>query len=198
LRKRIWSTLIAVAVLSVVLVVAVLGKGTSGSSIEVNPAASSSDVVIVAPAPHYLTAPPFFLNNTHKTTQIYLEAANASYGLSESDFDPDVHFTVSDNATILVVKGTIRSDYTTQEIIEFSHEGVTSCVVGLDIYLHDAQGNFVNTLNRGNPFRGCIEISLGGGEESNFEVAFAVPLQNVLNVTSFAVYVSYLDPFSIY
>jgi hypothetical protein len=144
---------------------------------------------------YYLTSPPNFPNNSYKITKIYLENATLWYGYSNEKLDADIEFDVPDGMFFFMVNGTIRNDYTGSEIVTSSQEGVSDCTIGLDIYLYDAQGNFISTLNRGNPFRGCYEVSLISSEEANFKVAFAVPEKNVAH---FEVYIRYLDPLPLF
>jgi hypothetical protein len=139
---------------------------------------------------HYLTAPPFYPNNSYKTTKIYLESAYLWSGISTTISAADI-FTNPKGTSLFTVNGTVRNDYSTEEILKLSKEGINTCYVGLDIYLYDAQGNYVNTLSRGNTFRGYYEMNLKGGEEANFEVAFAAASPDI---ASFEVYVNYLDP----
>ncbi len=163
---------------------------TNEVSQSVNPPASA----ITAVGSYYLTSPPNFPNNSYKITKIFLETAALWYGYSNEKLDADIEFDVPDGMSFFMVNGTIRNDYTGSEIVALAKEGVSSCTIGLEIILYDYQGNFISTLNRGNPFRGCYQISLISGEESNFKAAFAVPE----NVASFEIYVRYLDPLPLF
>jgi hypothetical protein len=144
---------------------------------------------------YYLTSPPIFPNNSYKITKIFLENATLWYGYSNEKLDADIEFGVPDGMSFFMVNGTIRNDYTGSEIVALAKEGVSTCTIGLDIILYDDQGNFISTLNRGNPFRGCFQVSLISGEEANFKVAFAVPEKNV---AYFEIYIRYLDPIPLF
>ncbi len=189
LKKRVWLTLASVATASIVILAAFLASAATDPQGQV--------VGLPRLEPRYLVTPPFYPDNAYKTTKIYLTNASCYEGSSlTNEALKDLNFNVGADAYLVLVNGTIRNDYTTEEIIALSHEGVSDIVVGLDIYLYDEQGNFVNAVTRGNPMRGCIELSMRSGDTTDFEVAFAV--SGKLNVTRFDVYVSYLDPFPLF
>jgi hypothetical protein len=166
LGKRVWFAFIAVVFAVAVILVAFFASNIIGNSGGQKNGSSSSQVdKLKVVGPYYLSTPPFLSNNSYKITKVFLE-----------------------NATLW--NGTIRNDYATEEIIKLSKDGKSECYIGLDIYLYDNQGNVVNTLNRGNPFRGCYEVSLINAQEAGFTVDFAASTQ----VASFEIYVSYLDP----
>ena len=194
MRKHIY---IAVAIIALSVSIAIAFSASSVNSAttnevsqSVNPPASAIKTV----GSYYLTSPPNFPNNSYKITKIFLENATLWYGYSNEKLDADIEFDVPEGMYFFMVNGTIRNDYTGSEIVALAKEGVGSCTIGLDIILYDDQGNFISTLNRGNPFRGCYQISLISGEESNFKAAFAVPE----NVASFEIYVRYLDPLPLF
>jgi len=179
---------IAVAALCIVILIAF-----SVANISTPKHDTSASEVAKVTTPYYLSST-HFSNNTYVTTKIFLENATLWY-----DSNPNsvtyAGFTTPEGMQLFIVNGTIRNDYSTEEILKSSQEGNTHCLVGLDVYLYDTQGNFVNTLNRGNPFRGSNEINLRGGEETNFNVAFATP--NV-DITAFEVYVTFLEPMPLF
>jgi hypothetical protein len=179
------AVVIAVAVILVAFVAVNMtsfsGKPADGSLV------LQVDDKLKVVGPYYLSTPPFLSNNSYKITKVFLENATLWNGSSNSISGPNVFINLTNPC---FVNGTIRNDYTTQEIIELSKDGKSECYIGLDIYLYDNQGNMVNTLNRGNPFRGCYEVSLMNAQEASFTVDFAASTQ----VASFEIYVSYLDP----
>jgi hypothetical protein len=120
--------------------------------------------------PHYLLTSPQYPNSSYKITKVYLENATSWVSTKNPVTINGEKFAASENSSIIVVNGTVRNDYSTEEIIKLSKEGQSNCYVGLDICLYDSQGNFISTLNRGNPFRGCIVLSLRGGEETSSRI----------------------------
>lgn len=190
MRKRAWLAAATVIAIASVMLIAFFGSGkTNMPTSDVNPQPQPAASIVNATS-HYLTSPPFYPNNSYKITKIYLESAAVWSGFSSTGSTAD-SFTNPNGTSVFTVNGTVRNDYTAEEILKLSKEGVSTCIVGLDIYLFDKQGNFVNTLSRGNNFRGYYELNLKGGEEANFDVAFAVPSKDI---ASFAVYVNFLDP----
>ena len=197
MKKLPLATLVAAVALTAVVLAYLFGPGTidaqtKGSNLSESPA--SEAIVVATAAQHYLTTPPYFPNSTYKTTKVFLENATV-WDNSTSDSE-NVDLSVPENHSLYFVNGTIRNDYSTQQIIQHSKEGKPYCSIGLDIYLYDSQGDFVNTLNQGNPFRGCCVLTMINGEEANFNVAFAVPDSEV--VVSFETFVSYLDPMPLF
>ena len=198
LRKHTWVALLAVVAVCTIMVTAFFVHGTTSTSKEkVNPRVNTLSDDVETISSQYLITPPFYPNNAYKTTRIFLiKAVLENYDFSsKSGSEDDIGFTVPDGTNLFTVNGTIRNDYNEQEILRLSQEGVSTCRIGLDIYLYDSQGNFVNTLNRGNPFRGCSELNLRSGEESRFFVAF-MPADN--DIVYFKIYVSYLDPIPLF
>ncbi|MCW4010187.1 MAG: DUF3426 domain-containing protein [Candidatus Bathyarchaeota archaeon] len=195
MKKLALVSLFATVAVVVVVLIALFGTGmTKAPTQESNPPTpQASDEIAVATAEaYYLTTPPYFPDSTYKTTKVFLENATL---WSNATLEENAAFSVPENNSLFVVNGTIRNDYSVSEIIELSKEGQPYCSIGLDIYLYDSQGNLVNTLNQGNPFRGCCVLTMISGEESNFKVAFASPSSEV---ACFEVYVSYLDPMPLF
>lgn len=143
---------------------------------------------------YYLCSPPNYPNNSYKITKIFLENVTA-YDYSNTSSVAGVEFTVHDGMSLFIINGTVRNDYSPSEILKSSHEGISHCTIGLDVYLYDAQGNFLNTLNRGNTFRGSCELLLRGSEKTDFEAIFVTPVENV---AYFEIYVSFLDPLPLF
>ena len=137
---------------------------------------------------HYLSMPPHFPDNSNKITKIFLESASLSYDYSNVSFTSDSGYDTYEGVPAVIINATIRNDYTVEEIIQFSQEGISDCVVGIDVYMYDTQGDFVGTLHRGNPFRGCSELSLKSGETVSVDMVFATPNRNI---DHFEIYVSY-------
>src|SRR3990170_4645251 len=80
-------------------------------------------------SPHYLSGPPYFPNNTYKITKIFLESATPWYGYSNSSIAAKVGINVPEGTSVLIINGTIRNDYTAEEILQWSQEGVGDCYI---------------------------------------------------------------------
>lgn len=185
----------------IILIIAGLTIAFSSSSVNsaiseegTQPGRSSASAVKVVDS-FYLTSPPTFPNNDYKITKIFLEKATLWYGYSNAKLDADIEFDVPEGMYFFMVNGTIRNDYTASEIVASANEGVNTCTIGLDILLYDEQGNFISTLNLGNPFRGVYQVTLTSGEVVDFKVTFAVPEKNV---AFFEIYIRYLDPIPLF
>jgi len=194
LRKNIYIPFIIIA-LSVSVAIAFSASSViSASPEEVSQSGKPPASAINTVGSYYLTSPPNFPNNSYKITKIFLEKATLWYGYSNEKLDAEIEFDIPEGMSFFMVNGTIRNDYSGSEIVSLAKEGVNSCTIGLDIILYDDQGNFVSTINRGNPFRGCYQVSLISGEEANFKAAFAVPE----NVAYFEIYIRYLEPLPLF
>ncbi len=189
MRKRTGFAFSVVAV--VVVLVSLFAVGTiNASTQETKPIADLSVPTVVAgDGNYYLSSPPNYVNNSYKVTRIFLK--NATAYIYADTKSVDIDFTAPDSMFLYIVNGTIRNDYSTTEIIKLSDDGLSTCTIGIDIYLYDAQGNFINTLNRGNTLRGCSELTIRAHENADFETAF---VSSIENVAYFEVYVSYFDP----
>lgn len=194
MRKQIYLLLLATAIIVSLSVAFSIHNLTSAASEEDNVSLRPSAIAISSVNPHYLTSPPNFPNNTYKITKIFLENATLWYGYSNEKLDADIEFDVPIGMSFFMVNGTIRNDYTGSEIVALAKEGISSCTIGLDIILFDSAGNSLSSINRGNPFRGCFQVSLISGEQANFKVAYAVPE----NVASFKIFIRYLDPLPLF
>ena len=139
--------------------------------------------------PHYLSRPPYFPDNSNKVTKIFLKSAALRYDYSNVSFTADSGYDAYRGVHAIVINATIRNDYNVEEIIQ-SSQGISDCVVGIDVYMYDEQGNFVGTLHRGDPFRGCYEFSLKSGETASVDMVFATPNRDI---DYFEIYVSYLS-----
>jgi hypothetical protein len=139
--------------------------------------------------PHYLSKPPHFPNNSNKITKIFLESATLRYDYSNVSFTADSGYNAYRGVSAVVINATIRNDYSVEEIIQFSQEGISDCYVGIDVYMYDKQGDIVWTLHRGNPLRGCYELSLKSGETVSIDMMFATSNRDI---DYFEIYVSYL------
>ena len=194
LKKRLWLASISVTVvaLGMIMLVAFFAGGTTNTS---TPQGSTQSGVpelnVKAPDSHYLLTSPYFPNSTYKITKIFLESATPWIGYSNSSIAVKVGINVPQGTSVLIVNGTIRNDYTAEEILQWSQEGVGDCYIGLDAYLYNKQGNLVSIIERGNPFRGCYEVSLKGGETASYNMVFVA---NSDDVAYFEIYVSYLRP----
>jgi hypothetical protein len=188
--KKVWFALIPVAAVAVAVVMLV---ASCSAAVSVTPVANKTDFPaseITAPAAHYLTQPPYYPNGTYKTTKIYLELAQPWYGYANSTIAAKVGIKDVDGASVIIINGTVRNDYSAQDILQWSQEGVSECYIGLDAYLYDHQGNLINVIERGNPFRGGYETSLQSGEKAFFNMVF---ITNA-SVAYFEIYVSYMNP----
>ncbi len=142
--------------------------------------------------PHYLSRPPHFPNNSNKITKIFLESATLRYDYSNVSFTSDSGYDAYEGVPAVVINATIRNDYNVEEIIQFSQEGISDCVVGIDVYMYDDEGDFVGTLHRGDTFRGCYTLSLKSGEVVSVDMVFVTPNRSI---NYFEIYVSYLPKF---
>jgi hypothetical protein len=102
-------------------------------------------------------------------------------------------FQVNHDAFLFIINGTVRNDYSPEEIITSSLQGVNYCTIGLDFRLYDAEGNLVNALTQGTPLRG-FELKVSGSEEITFEAPFVTTTKNV---AYFEIVISYLDPITL-
>ncbi len=193
MKKRLWVPFAIIAV-STILAATFFASANIGISQEPN---SQLDlpVSIQQVTPQYLTSPPNFPNNSYKITKIFLEKATLWRDSPDGSLAIDEGFPVPTGMTFFVVNGTIRNDYSPAEIIALSKEGLSKCTIGLDIYLYDVEGNFINTIHRGNPFRGCYEVSLRGSEKANFEAVFAAPEENIAYIE---IFVRFLNPLPLF
>ena len=148
---------------------------------------SASDTKAIGP--YYLSRPPYFPNNSNKITKIFLESATLTYDYSNISFTSDSGGEAFMGVNATVINATVRNDYILEEIIQFRQEGISDCLVGIDVYMYDEEGDIVGTIHRGNPFRGCYELSLKSGETVSINMVFAT--QN-RNINYFEIYVSYL------
>lgn len=137
---------------------------------------------------HYLSKPPYFPNSTNKQTKIYLESATLWYDYSNISFTADSSYDNYEGVPAVIINATIRNDYSVEEIIQFSQEGISDCRFAIDVYLYDEEGTIVPTLHQGN-LRGCKELSLKSGETVSVDMVFATPNRNI---DHFEIYVSYL------
>jgi hypothetical protein len=189
LKKTYFASIAVVA-----LIIFILITFSAANPMKRNEPSSDTLAPDIEVTPHYLSTP-HFSSNTYITTKIFLEKANLWDIDASSSSVTEVGIAPPEGMSLFMVNGTIRNDYSTEEILRYSKEGNTHCLVGLDVYLYDNQENFVNTLNRGNPLRGSYELDLRGGEVANFNVVFATP--NV-TITAFEVYVTFLEPMPLF
>jgi len=139
--------------------------------------------------PHYLSRPPHFPNNSNKMTKIFLESATLRYDYSNVSFTSDSGYEAYDGVRAVVINATIRNDYLVEEIIQFSPDASSDCVVGIDVYMYDNKGDFVATLQSGDPFQGSYTLSLKSGEVNSVDMVFVTPNRNI---SYFEIFVSYL------
>ena len=148
-----------------------------------------SDFPTMTLGPHYLSRLPQFPDNSNKVTKIFLESATLRYDYSNVSFTSDSGYESYEGVPAVVINATIRNDYTVEEIIQFSQVGFSDCVVGIDVYMYDNQGDFVGTIQRGDPFRGYCTLSMKSGEIVSVNMVFATPNRDI---DHFEIYVSYL------
>ena len=160
-------------------------SSSQGTNTQSDPPPSNTMTV----GPHYLSKPPYFPDNSNKITKIFLESAALSYDYSNVSFTSDSGYDSYEGVPAVVINATIRNDYTVEEIIQFSQVGFSDCVVGIDVYMYDDQGDFVGTIQRGDPFRGYYTLSLKSGETVSVNMVFATPNRDI---DYFEIYVSYL------
>jgi hypothetical protein len=187
LRRRIWISSIVVIVVCVSIIFALYANNSPSSSQGIK---ALSDFPTMTIGPHYLSRPPQFPDNSNKLTKIFLESATLRYDYSNVSFTSDSGYAKHEGVPAVVINATIRNDYTVEEIIQFSHVGVSDCVIGIDVYMYDNEGNFVGTINQGDPFRGCYTLSMKSGETVSVNMVFATPNRNI---SYFEIYVSYLQ-----
>jgi hypothetical protein len=175
-----------VIVVCVSIIVALYVNNSLSSSQGTN---ALSDLPTMTIGPHYLSRPPQFPDNGDKLTKIFLESATLRYDYSNVSFTSDSGYDEHEGVPAVVINATVRNDYTVEEIIQFSQVGVSDCVVGIDAYMYDNEGNFVGTLNQGDPFRGYCTLSMRSGETDSVNMVFATPNRNI---SYFEIYVSYI------
>jgi hypothetical protein len=195
LRKRVWFALIpvvAIAIAAILLTASWAANAPTDQESNQSPDFQASGILAVSP--HYLSGLPYYPNNTYKITKIFLESATPWIGYANSTIAVKVGVKVPDGSSVLIINGTIRNDYTSQEIIQWSQEGVSDCYIGLDAYLYNKQGNLISVIERGNPLRGSFEVSLRGGEAASYNMVFITNSDVANNVAYYEIYVSYLRP----
>jgi hypothetical protein len=189
LRRRIWISSIAIIVVSVsilfVLYVHISLSSAQGTNVPSNLASSG-----VAPiGQYYLSKPPYSPDNSNKLTKIFLENATLQYGYSNISFTEDRGYDNFEGVEAVIVNATVRNDYSISEIIQFSEEGTSQITLWLDVYLYDKEGDLVDTLHQGNPFKGSVQLDLKSGETTTVNLMYATPNRNI---DYFEIYVSYL------
>ena len=189
MRRRIWISAIPVIILGVSILFVLYANNHRLSSQGISALSDISASDTKAIGPHYLSRPPYFPNNSNKISKIFLELATLTYDYSNISFTSDSGYEAFMGVNATVINATVRNDYTLEEIIQFRQEGISDCLVGIDVYMYDEEGDIVGTIHRGNPFRGCYELSLKSGETVSINMVFAT--QN-RNINYFEIYVSYL------
>jgi hypothetical protein len=139
--------------------------------------------------PHYLSRPLYFPDNSDKITKFFLESATLRYDYSNVSFTSDSGSEDYAGVPAVIVNATVRNDYSLSEIIQFSEPGTNRINFWLDVYLYDEEGNVVDTMQQGNPFKGSIQLLLKSGENATVNFVFAHPKRNI---DHFEIYVSYL------
>jgi hypothetical protein len=163
-------------------------NNSPSSSQEIN---APSDFNTLTIGSYYLSRPPYFPDNSDKVTKFFLESATLWYDYSNVSFTSDSGYDEREGVPAAIVNATIRNDYAVEEVIQFSQVGSTNCIVGVDVYMYDKEGDFVATLHQGDPFRGYT-LSMKSGEVTSVNMVFATPNRNI---DHFEVYVSYLQTF---
>jgi len=189
LGKLIWISLIAIIIVgSSTLFFLYTDKNLSASQkFDSLYNFSASDTMTIGP--HYLSRPPYFPNNNYNITKIFLESATLTYDYSNISFTSDSGDEAFRGVHAIIINATVRNDYTVEEIIQFSQEGISNCLFGIDVYMYDEYGDIVPTRQRGNPFRGSYELGLKSGETISVNMVFATTNRNI---NYFEIYVSYL------
>ena len=180
--------LIAVIVVCVSILFVLYATNSPASSQGIN---AQSDFNTLTIGSHYLTRPPHFPDNSDKVTKFFLESATLWYDYSNVSFTSDSGYEEYEGVPAVIVNATIRNDYTVGEIIQSSEVGSSDCIVGIDVYMYDEEGDFVGTLHRGDPYRGYT-LSMKSGESVSLNMVFATPERNI---DHFEIYVSYLPYF---
>jgi hypothetical protein len=199
LRRRAWISSIAVIVVSVSLLFSLyVHSSPSPSQGDSTPSDSSaSDDELIGPIGQYLTKPPYFPNYTDEITKIFL--VDARLKLNESSnrsFMSDSGYDNFEGVPAVVVTATVRNDYSVSEVIQFMGEGISRIDIWLDVYLYDKEGDIVDTLQQGNPFKGSVQLLLNSGEVSSVNLVLALSNSwNSDDIDYFEIYVSY--PFDI-
>lgn len=189
MRRRIWISSIAATILAVSILFALYANKNPSPSQGINTLSDFPPSDTMTISPHYLSRPPYFPNNSNKLTKIFLESATLRYDYSNVSFTADSGYDYYRGVPAVVINATVRNDYTVEEIIQSSQQGISDCTVGIDVYMYDKQGNFVGTLHRGDPVHGCYTFSLKSGETASVDLVFATPNRNI---DCFEIYVSYL------
>jgi len=186
LGRSIWISLIAIIIVgSSILFFLYADKNLSTSQgFDALYDFSASDTMTIGP--HYLPRLPY---NNYNITKIFLESATLTHDYSNISFTSDSGYEAFMGVPAIVINATVRNDYTVEEIIQFSQEGISDCLFGIDVYMYDEYGDIVPTLQRGNPFRGSYELGLKSGETVSVNMVFAT---NKKNISYFEIYVSYL------
>jgi hypothetical protein len=184
LRRRSWISLIAIIVV-VVSIFAFYVYNSLLLSQGINDI-FSEESILTMDNPHYLSKSFYYQDNNDKITKIFLEDANLWYGYTNISFTKGEDNFIGVNASI--VKATVRNDYSLSEIIQFSEPGTNRINFWLDVYLYDEEGNVVDTMQQGNPFKGSIQLLLKSGETATVNFVFAYPKRNI---DHFEIYVSY-------
>jgi hypothetical protein len=194
MKKPYGFALIGIVVVLVILTALLINSMAKSPVLilikEVNPSPDFSVSDVSAVSPHYLSRPPYYPNNTDKSTKIFLESATLWYD-KNSSITSDLGYDLPKGSSALVINGTIRNDYTREQIVRWTQAGKDSCYIGLDLYVYEKQGNVVSIIERGNPLRGCFELSLRGSESASFNMIFDTQSRNF---AYYEIYVEYLDP----
>ena len=186
MRRRSWILLIAIIVVVVSLFAfyvfnsLLLFQGTDDVLSGITPDLTMDN-------PHYLSKSFYYQDNNDKITKIFLEDANLWYRYTNISFTKGEDNFIGVNASI--VRATVRNDYSLSEIIQFSEPGTNRIDFWLDVFLYDEEGNVVDTMQQGNPFKGSIQLLLKSGETATVNFVFAHPKRNI---DHFEIYVSYL------
>jgi hypothetical protein len=187
LRRHIWISLIVVIVVCVSIISVLYVNNSTSSSQGIK---ALSDFPTMTTGSYYLSGPSQFLDSNTDLTKIFLESATLRYDYSNVSFTSDSGYDEYEGVPAVVINATIRNDYTVEEIIQFSQVGFSDCVVGIDAYMYTNEGNFVGTINQGDPFRGSYMLSMKSGETVSFNMVFATSNRDISN---FEIFVSYIQ-----
>jgi len=182
LKKNIWIYLLIIIIAAAFTLIAFWIGFNQSQQTKLEDAIPAESVIVVDQ--RYLSREPHFPSNTSKITKIFLESAS-TYWINYSDNG------VNSDVPAIMVNGTIRNDYTTEEIVQLSQEGISTLKVGLVVRLYDEQDKIIGTIGVGNPFRGHKELDLKGGDTTSYEI---ILLSSGEPVDYIEIYVSWLKP----
>ena len=188
MRKRIWISSITISIIGLSILFALYLNNSLLPSQEIDPLPNYQESDIITIGPHYLSRPPYYPNNSNKITKIYLENAALWYDYTNISFTSKSRHYDFRGVEAVIINATLRNDYNVREITQFSTEGSSNLNVGIDVYMFEKNGDRVGTFRRGNPLRGCYELSLKSKQIVSINIVLATPK----TIDKFEIYVSWL------